>query len=254
MKIFFFLVVVCCCCAEVSAAPEFIPQQEQGPQQTSAAPVPLKFDKEKIASYKENPEFDYTEKIKKENWWTRFKQWVALQWSRIIKWLFGDFKASPVLAFFLKMLPYLLLALLLGLVIYFFSKLDPGSYFSNSGEKPGVILDEDEKIIRKRDIKLLIENAISKGNYRLAVRYHFLYMLQQLTQRNLIEYDSSKTDEDYLKELLQPELKVQFQKLNRIYDFVWYGRFETGPENFEKIRKDFQKMQFLITPSHEQKL
>ena len=75
-----------------------------------------------------------------------------------------------------------------------------------------------------------------------------------LPSRDLISYDSSKTDEDYLEELLQPDLKTQFKKLNRIYDFVWYGHFDTGPDDFEKIRKDFQKMQFLISPSHEQNL
>ena len=254
MRITFFLFSFFCGCLALSAAPEFPVQQAQQKEQTSAAPVPLKFDKEKISSYKEDPDFDYSEKIRKENWWTRFKQWVAMQWNRLMRWIFGDFEASPLLAFFLKLLPYLLLALLLGLVIYLFSKFNPASYFTGQQKKPEILLDEDEKIIRKRDIKVLIENAISKGNYRLAVRYHFLYMLQQLTRHELITYDSSKSDDEYLQELLQPDLKAQFKKLNRIYDFVWYGHFETRPGDFEKIRKDFQKMQFLINPSHEQKL
>lgn len=254
MRTIFYLFSFFCGFLAVSASPEAAVQQPQQQKQSSAAPVPLKFDKEKIASYKTNPDFDYTEKIQQESWWTNFKNWVALQWSRLLRWIFGDLDASPLLAFFLKLLPYILLALLLGLLLYLFSKMSPAWYFRSSHDTPKIILDEDEKIIRKRDIKQLIESAISRGNYRLAVRYHFLYILQQLTQRDLINYDSSKTDEDYLQELLQPELKEQFKKLNRIYDFVWYGHFDTKPEDFERIRKDFQKMHFLISPSHEQKL
>ena len=251
MKPLLFFILFIFCSSAVLAAPEVVQLQEE---QEAAGPVPLDFDQEKIHSYKQDPDFDYTEKIESENWWTRFKRWVALQWQNFMERLFGDFEAPPFLAFLFRALPYLLITLLLGLIIYLFWKLNPASYFSGHRTKPAVFLDEDEKIIRKRDIKVLIENAIAKGNYRLAVRYHFLYMLQQLTQRNFISYDSSKTDEDYLQELLQPELREQFRKLNRIYDFVWYGRFETGPENFEKIRKDFQKMQTLISPSYEQKL
>lgn len=254
MRVLLFLFSFCFAGLHLSAVPEALPQQAIEQQEEAAGPVPLNFDKEKISSYKEDPDFDYTEKIKEDSWWTNFKRWLGMQWSKLMQWLFGDFEVSPILAFFLKALPYILLALLLGLVVYLFSKFNAAAYFSKSQEKPQIILDEDEKIIRKRDIKLLIENAISKGNYRLAVRYHFLYVLQQLTQRELIDYDSSKTDEDYLQELLQPELKEQFKKLNRIYDFVWYGHFTTGRDDFEKIRKDFQKMQFLISPSHEQKL
>ncbi|MGB7784954.1 MAG: DUF4129 domain-containing protein [Salinimicrobium sp.] len=253
MRVFLFLISFLCAGFITSAAPEGFPLQVAAQEEVSA-PVPLKFDKEKISSYKEDPAFDYTEKIKQDNWWSRFKRWVGLQWSKFLQWLFGDFEAPPLLILFLKILPYLLLALLLGLVVYLFSRFNAAAYFSSPQEKPKLILDEDEKIIRKRDIKVLIESAISRGNFRLAVRYHFLYMLQQLTQRDLISYDSSKTDEDYLEELLQPELKNQFQKLNRIYDFVWYGHFDTGREDFEKIRKDFQKMQFLISPSYEQNL
>ena len=251
MRFLLFFLILFSCSPAFSAAPEIVFFQKE---QVSSTPVPLKFDKDKISSYKKDPNFDYTERIEKENWWTRFKRWAGIQWQRLMERLFGGFEASPILLLFLKALPYILLALLLGLIIYLFSKLLPASYFYGNEEGPKIILNEDEKIIRKKDIKLLIENAISKGNYRLAVRYHFLYMLQQLTHRGLIDYDSSKTDEDYLQELLQPEIQEQFKKLNRIYDFVWYGRFETGSENFEKIRKDFQKMQFLISPSHEQKL
>lgn len=250
MRVFLFLFVFLSSEPHFAAAPEILPQQEVE-QKEASTPVPLKFDKEKISSYKKDPVFDYTEKVKQENWWTKFKDWMRLQWSRLMRWLFGDLKVSPFLASLLKMLPYLLVALLLGAIVYLFSRLNASEYFRKHPRKSEISLDEDEKIIRKRDIKVLIENAISRGNFRLAVRYHFLYMLQQLTYKELIVYDSSKTDEDYIQELLRPELKQQFQKLNRIYDFVWYGHFDTGREDFEKIRKDFQKMQFLI---NEQRL
>lgn len=212
-----------------------------------AVPVPLDFDEEKVASFKEDPSFDYSQKIQEENWWTSFKRYISMQWEKLMNWLLGDFEAPIAVAFFLEMLPYILLLLLLSFITYLFIRLYPAVSPLSSGKNPELILDEDEKIIRFKDIPDLIKKALSRGNYRLAVRYQFLYVLQQLADRDIVEYDSSKTDEEYLSEIQDPSVKKQFQKLNRIYDFVWYGNFSTNLQNYERIERDFERMQSMIS-------
>lgn len=216
--------------------------------------VPLKFQEEKINSYKNAAEFDYSEAEQNENWWTKFKRYIALQWQRFLNWLFGDYEAPFLLALFIDVLPYLLLGLLLALVLYLFAKLNPAASAFGTNQQGELIFDEEERIIKTRDIRKLIEKAVANRNYRLAVRYHFLYVLQQLSRKNLVNYDSSKTDEDYLKEIQKADLRQQFQKLNRIYDFTWYGSFSPTEENYQKISRQFHKMEFLIAPQHEQNL
>ena len=233
----------------------FSQQAEEVQQnQISEAPVPLNFNEEKTKRYKEDPAFDYSEAVEGDSWWTKFKRYVRLQWQRFLDWLFGDYSPPLLLAIFLDILPYLLLGMLLTFILYLFSRLNPAAGLLGSSEKAEIHFDDEEKIVKSRNIPELIKKAVAEENYRLAVRYHFLYILQQLSQNGYVNYDSSKTDEDYLAELKNEDLKAHFRKVNRIYDFIWYGNFEITADDYERFRQAFQKMESSIASPHEQNL
>lgn len=203
---------------------------------------PLEFNEEKLKEYRNDPAYDYSEAAAKDNWWSSFKRYLKMQWHRFMDWLFGDFEMPFVLALLIDILPYLLLAGLIGLVLYLFSKLNPASYHMNN-QKGEVFHGEDEKIVKSKDIQKMIEKAVANGNFRLAVRYHFLFVLQQLSRKQIIVYDNTKTDEEYLQEIENTDLKMLFRRLNYLYDFIWYGHFDATASDYEKIKKEFQKME-----------
>ncbi len=243
MKSFLFFLLISLSCCGISAQiqdslpPNFSERKEL---------IPLTFEEEKIRKFKEDPVFDYSEAVAEDNWWTTFKKYIRLKWQNFLNWLFGDFEAPFLLALFLDILPYLLLGLLLAFVLYLFARLNPAAYAFGSDGKAEVIFDEEERVVKTRDIQKLIKKALAKRNFRLAVRYHFLYILQQLSRNNLVVYDNTKTDEEYLQEIQKWHLRQQFQKLNRIYDFIWYGNFEATAENYDQIKNEFHKMESLI--------
>lgn len=206
---------------------------------------PLEFNTEKLENLRQDPAFDYSERPEKENWWTKFKQYIGLQWKRVIGWLFGDIEATGFLFFLLEILPYLILLAVLGFLVYLFTILNPAASMLSSTKEGNVLFAKEEDIIKHQDIPALIEQAVASGDYRLAVRYHFLYLLQQFSRRGIIIYDNTKTDEDYLHEIKE-EYKPGFQKLSRIYDYIWYGRFDTGEETYYKIEKEFRQMERTI--------
>lgn len=214
--------------------------------------VPLDFSEETLREFKQDPDYNYSEATAEDHWWSRFKRYLRLQWQRFLDWMFGDYEAPLLLAIFLDVLPYLLIGLLIVLLLYLFAKMDPGNYLFGTPSRGELHFSEEEKIIKTRDIQKLIEKAVAAGNYRLAIRYHFLYVLQQLSRQELVIYDAAKTDEEYLQEIKDPELQGHFKKLNRIYDFVWYGNFATTSSDYEKIRKEFRITEHLIRPLHEQ--
>ncbi|MGI0107744.1 DUF4129 domain-containing protein [Salinimicrobium sp. WS361] len=216
--------------------------------------VPLDFSEETIDKFQQDPDYDYSEVTAEDNWWTKFKRYLSLQWQRFLDWIFGDYEAPFLLAFFLKILPYLLLGLLLALVLYLFTKLAPGNNIFGTPSGGEVHFSEEEKIIKTRDIRKLIDKAIAAENYRLAIRYHFLYILQQLSRKELVSYDAAKTDEEYVLEIQDPQLQNRFRRLNRIYDFVWYGDFTTTATDYQKIRKEFVTTEEIIQPQHEQSI
>lgn len=216
--------------------------------------APLEFREEKLQKFREDPAYDYSEDVEEENWWTRFKRYIGLQWEKFLNRLFGDLQSSGFWAKFLQLLPYIILMMSLGLMLFLFIKLNPATSVLSPSKKAQLILKEEEDIISSKNIRELIDSAVKKEDYRLAVRYHFLYILQQLTEKGIIIYNSSKTDEDYINEISREDHKEHFKKLSRIYDFIWYGHFDPDLKLYQKIKLAFQELEALIKPNYEHHL
>jgi hypothetical protein len=85
-----------------------------------------------------------------------------------------------------------------------------------------------------------IEKAVSKGNYRFAVRLMFLQLLKNLSEKKVIQYKTDRTDFDYLMQLYSTKYYNDFSRIVRDYEYSWYGLFPIEPEQFNLIRKDFE--------------
>lgn len=201
------------------------------------------FSSETIEKYKSEKAFNYTEHPANENWWTQFKTWVWQLWLKFWRWLVGDFEAGGFISFLVHMLPYLILFAILGFVIWLFYKLNPGATFFKSKEKPGVFFSEEEEIIKSKNIKKLIEKALAKKDYRLAVRYYYLLILKKLTDAELINYEFDKTNSEYFTEITSEEINLGFRKVTTLYDYIWYGSFAVTEEDYLKAQKAFVSLE-----------
>lgn len=242
MRGLFFQLMVCVvfmgnCFAQKDSVP---PVEKISYDQQTISPV--EFDDDRIASYKKDEAFNY-ERIQQENWWTLFKEWIAKQWNRFWDWLLGSYTPTGIVAFFIKILPYLIAVAILGFAIWLFIKLNPASGALQQKKQASVNLSEDEKIIEHEDISALIQKAKKEKNYRLAVRYYYLLILKKMRDLELIDYQFQKTNEEYLKEIAAVSTQQQFKAITHIYDFIWYGDFPVNEADFIKAEKDFSKMQ-----------
>ncbi|MFD1095645.1 DUF4129 domain-containing protein [Salegentibacter chungangensis] len=207
---------------------------------------PVSFEKSKFEEYRKLKDFEYLNEIEQDSSWTRFKRWFNQKMEDFFHWLFGDYEANAFLMFIFSMLPYIFLAILLGFIIWLFIRLNPGRSFLEEPEASEVYMTEEEELIQSRDLPMLIQDAIEKGQYRLAVRYYYLKVLQSLDEQKLIEYRFQKTNADYTSEIGQENIKDQFKRITRIYDFIWYGDFTPSEEEFRMAEKGFSKMNTLI--------
>lgn len=200
---------------------------------------PPVFNKQIIDKYKSEKAFDYSEKPVQENWWMQFKNWVWELWLKFWHWLVGDFEAGGFISFLVHMLPYLILFAILIFGVWLFYKLNPGATFFKSKEKPGVFFSEEEEIIKSKNIKKLIEKALEQKDYRLAVRYYYLFILKKLTDAELIKYEFDKTNSEYFAEITSEKINSGFRKVTTLYDYIWYGSFAVTEEDFLKAQKTF---------------
>lgn len=201
---------------------------------------------EDLQKYQNDPKFDYEIIESNPTRWDDFKTWVGNLFQRLFELIFGVEEAVGMLAAFLRILPYLLLALLLFLLIRFFLNVNASATSGKHRGEAFVGLSEEEHIIKNEDIQLLIQKALEDKNYRLAIRYSYLYILQLMSDKELIDWQMQKTNHDYLAEIKKPDLQKSFSKITRIYDYIWYGDFAIDEVKYQKAEAAFSQLQKLL--------
>ncbi len=183
-------------------------------------------------------DFDYEANIEGEaqNFIARAIQWFFQKISE----LFGielDPETYRVIEFFVYFI-------LIGLALYLVVKLLVGNnavgFFRKKSAHlaPLNVKVEDIKSI---DLDKLIKDALQQKDYRLAVRFMYLKALKDLSAKNIIHWDFDKTNADYQREIEDLNLKRDFQRVSYLYDFVWYGEFEIGEQEFAQAQGNFDR-------------
>jgi hypothetical protein len=186
-------------------------------------------------------DFIYERSVESSGWWTRFKQWMN-DWFKDLFNLKNQGQASKATNIAIKIAGVIIFLL----VIYFIFKAvmnDEGSWvFGKSSDKPIIPVTDIENNIHATDFKVLIASAESENNYRLAVRYYYLWLLKTLTKAEIIEYDVEKTNSDYQNEITSAELKNKFNYTSYLYNYIWYGEFDVNQTQFDKAKYAFNNL------------
>ena len=165
-----------------------------------------------------------------ENPLARFWAWL---WQKI-----GEFLSSKA---YQNVWQYVMLAVIAGVVIYLLMKADVLDFLFPKRAQSGQ-LDYENLAENIHDINFdtAVDEAVSQRNYRLAVRLLYLQTLKRLTDAERIQYKPDKTNRQYVYELADSSLQVDFEKLTRQFEFVWYGDFPVDEARFGVIRQQFQ--------------
>jgi hypothetical protein len=97
----------------------------------------------------------------------------------------------------------------------------------------------DETLPEETAFEKLIREAISVGDYRLGIRYHFLQILAQLNEAGAIKYTPDKTNAHYARELSKKTYRTQFNRMTLLYEYVWYGAFDIDANLYQKLKPEF---------------
>lgn len=90
----------------------------------------------------------------------------------------------------------------------------------------------DKEELLEGDWNSLAEQASNAEDYRLAIRYAYLDLLQYLQERNILNYRPDKTNNDYYYELKAEELRSAFRTVSRQYEYAWYGNYPVPQQGF----------------------
>lgn len=203
-------------------------------------------DEQAVEDFKKDPDFNYQEVVPEENIWTQFKAWLSNLWRSFINSIFGVDEAVGFWAVVVELLPYIGIIVLIALLIWIFTKIDSGSLLGERIQAPRVFLSDDEDLIKNQDLESLINQALSERNYRLAIRYYYLLILQLLSNKELIHWQVQKTNTDYIYEIKDEQTRDKFKKATDLYDYIWYGNFEVDETAFAKAETPFKALRSIL--------
>lgn len=85
-----------------------------------------------------------------------------------------------------------------------------------------------------------IRQAAAQGDYRLAIRYQFLYTLQQLEAKQRLHLSPDKTNYGYVTEI-HASLRPAFAALVLRYEFAWYGNMPVTDSQYRETETLFHQ-------------
>ncbi len=203
-----------------------------------------KFDETKIERFRNNKAFDYRDKEP-----TKAKE--TLSWFK--KWLNDFFDLNLDGEINDVIFDIITIVLIIGTLAAIIWGLTGNKFrwlFTGKGIKTSPAFTVEEENIHEISFADEITSAEASGNFRKAVRLHYLQILKTLADHSLIAWEAQKTNHEYARELRNTAYADDFSKLTYWFDYIWYGEFPINKELYDEIREKFER--FPIKPNTKQ--
>jgi hypothetical protein len=105
-----------------------------------------------------------------------------------------------------------------------------------NGEDGSALVSADQALAQARDHS-------RRGDYRSAVRYLYISSLMLLEERDLIRYDRTQTNQEYLRGVAgKPELAAILRDVIDVFDRVWYGFQSLDEQSFSHYARRVEQL------------
>lgn len=102
------------------------------------------------------------------------------------------------------------------------------------------VLDENPTDISLNDLYGQLQEALSKDDYKQAVRIYLLFALKHLLEKQYVFWKKEKTNHQYNNELKNNPTAPYFAQISTIYDAYWYGEQPIDQLVFLEIQKELE--------------
>ena len=184
-------------------------------------------------------DFTYEAKADEKTIWDRFLEWLAALLRDIFE-ISSTEKSIEIVVIALKVVATLIIVFVIYLLVKAILNKEGNWIFGKNLSRKIIEYDAIEKNLRTVNFEKLIVDALATGENRLVIRYYYLWLLKNLSEKGHIEWDAEKTNSDYLYEIENATLKDQFSYLSYLYNYIWYGEFAIDEQTFEKSKMAFE--------------
>lgn len=183
-------------------------------------------------------EFNYSITKPRESLWEKIKKQIQ----KLMELIFGKVDPNKTMKYTentIKFLAVLIIGFVLYLLARYLLKKDGNFFFSKKNTKASILNQNLKENIHEINFSESIANFEKQDNYRYAVRYHFLFILKKLADKEHIYWNPEKTNKDYYNELKNKDLRDSFKELVYIFDNIWYGEFDIDEKSYAHFEQKF---------------
>lgn len=190
-------------------------------------------DPDVLASFRQDPAFNYDQHAEPEApWWQRLWWWFV---RTVLEPVFG---AVPDAVY--RWVLYGLLGVALVYAVTRMLQLNLRSVVAGRSDQRRVPFDAEEGDLERINVEQRIAQAEARDDYREAVRWQYLHALQRLAAAHLIVWKIDKTNHQYLQEVPAGSLRRRFADLTLQFEYVWYGDQPIDEARYQHIRRSFE--------------
>ena len=132
----------------------------------------------------------------------------------------------------------IILIALLGFIVYSASDVKANAKIHTHGMDEETLKDIEENPF-ENDLERMIYEALKRSDYKLAIRLQFIYVVRLLSENGLITWKKHKTNSAYARELKAHKFSPNYNRLNTLFEHVWYGNWELNNKVLAEITESF---------------
>jgi hypothetical protein len=178
---------------------------------------------------------DFAKKVEnkdQDSLWERFWNWIT-------DLIFGNSsEESKANMFDIFLWAFAIAGIII--IIWLLTRTEFTSFLRGNAKNAAFNFSDVEEDISTIDFNTRIKKAVDDNDYRLAIRWYYLKQLNILNETKVIHYEPFKTNIDYGFELAKSPHQQAFTSISRIYDYVWYGKYDITIVDYEKLEKQFK--------------
>jgi hypothetical protein len=144
---------------------------------------------------------------------------------------------------------WFLYSLMAGLVLFGIFQLARENNFTwlsrrNKTIDPGLVAPVKEE---ETDFTAAVQKYQADGNYRMAVRFLYLRVLRDMSEKTGIQIRDSSTNAEIAQSFGELTSARDFRFLYRAYEYIFYGDFTPSADLYHSLRNKFEDFQKSLT-------
>jgi hypothetical protein len=99
---------------------------------------------------------------------------------------------------------------------------------------------EDLHLVPESELERLLREALERKDFNEAIRIYYVFIIRELSEKELIGWKKEKTNRDYLAELRPTQHYALFKELTLLFERVWYGDVLLAEPDYTRISPRFK--------------